>query len=53
VGGGGKITKGTGGRLDRLLFLSPGDVKITVNAEMNGKSKMMGFMVFVVKQILP
>ncbi|NBG65248.1 type IX secretion system motor protein PorM/GldM [Acidiluteibacter ferrifornacis] len=49
-GGGGSIKKGTGGEWI-VTVTKPGDVKITVNAEMNGRSKMMGSMDFRVKQI--
>lgn len=49
-GGGGTIKKGTAG--DWMVNVTkPGDVKITVNAEVNGKSKVMGSMNFRVKQI--
>lgn len=49
-GGGGTIKKGTGGEW-MVNVTQPGDVKITVNAEVNGKSKVMGSMDFRVKQI--
>ncbi len=49
-GGGGSIKKGAGGEW-MVNVTQPGDVKITVNAEVNGKSKVMGSMDFRVKQI--
>jgi gliding motility-associated protein GldM len=49
-GGGGSIKKGTGGEWI-VNVTKPGDVKITVNAEVGGKSKVMGSMDFRVKQI--
>ncbi len=49
-GGGGSIKKGTGGEWV-VNVTKPGDVKITVNAEVSGKSKVMGSMDFRVKQI--
>ena len=49
-GGGGSIKKGTNGEW-MVNVTKPGDVKITVNAEVNGKNKVMGSMDFRVKQI--
>ncbi len=49
-GGGGSIKKGSGGEWV-VNVTKPGDVKITVSAELNGKNKVMGAMDFRVKQI--
>lgn len=50
ISGGGSIKKGSNGEWI-VNVTRPGDVKITVNAEMNGKNKVMGAMDFRVKQI--